>query len=84
MAAFSVRQMRQIEPPPVVRKPEERRDELENLRRLAAEPMAPAISRVVIAGIVRAVETALITITGLAPTSSTSCATSARSPAISR
>jgi len=65
MAAFSARQLRQIHSPPP-RKPESQDDELERLRRVAAEPAAPAVSRVVIAGVVRAIETALIVVTGAA------------------
>jgi Undecaprenyl-phosphate glucose phosphotransferase len=64
MAAFSARQLRQVPSPP--RKPEAPGDEIERLRRAAAEPAAPAVSRVVIAGIVRAIETALIVATGAA------------------
>ncbi|THD43105.1 MAG: undecaprenyl-phosphate glucose phosphotransferase [Bradyrhizobium sp.] len=70
MAAFSARRLRQVEAaPPAPRRAQEPsppRDELENLRRLAAEPAVPAMSRVVIAGIVRTVETSLITISGMA------------------
>jgi Undecaprenyl-phosphate glucose phosphotransferase len=65
MAAFSARQLRQIHSPPP-RRPEAQNDELERLRRTAAEPAAPAVSRVVIAGVVRAIETTLIVATGLA------------------
>jgi len=64
MAQFTARQLRQVDPPP--RKPEPHGDELERLRRVAAEPAAPAVSRVVIAGVVRAIETALIVLTGVA------------------
>ena len=66
MAAFSARQLRQMEPPPAPRRPESHNDELERLRRAAAEPAAPAVSRVVIAGVVRGIETALIVLTGVA------------------
>ncbi|MGA2494701.1 MAG: undecaprenyl-phosphate glucose phosphotransferase [Roseiarcus sp.] len=66
MAAFSARQLRQIQSPPPPRKPDALDDELERLRRVAAEPTAPAVSRVVIAGVVRAIETALIVTTGAA------------------
>jgi Undecaprenyl-phosphate glucose phosphotransferase len=66
MAAFSARQLRQIPSPPPPRQPEAQNDELERLRRTAAEPAAPAVSRVVIAGVVRAIETALIVTTGAA------------------
>ena len=66
MAAFSARQLRQIPSPPPPRKPEAQNDELERLRRVAAEPAAPAVSRVVIAGVVRAIETTLIVATGAA------------------
>jgi len=65
MAAFSARQLRQIHSPPPP-KPEAPGDDIERLRRAAAEPAAPAVSRVVIAGIVRAIETALIVATGAA------------------
>jgi Undecaprenyl-phosphate glucose phosphotransferase len=65
MAAFSARQLRQIHLPPP-RKPEAPDNERERLRRVAAEPTAPAVSRVVIAGVVRAIETALIVVTGVA------------------
>ena len=66
MAAFSARQLRQIYSPPPPRKPEAQSDELERLRRAAAEPAAPAVSRVVIAGVVRAIETARTWLTGAA------------------
>jgi Undecaprenyl-phosphate glucose phosphotransferase len=66
MAAFSARQLRQLETPPAPRRPESHSDELERLKRVAAEPAAPAVSRVVIAGVVRAIETALIVLTGVA------------------
>jgi Undecaprenyl-phosphate glucose phosphotransferase len=66
MAAFSARQLRQIHSPPPPRNPEAQDDEFERLRRVAAEPAAPAVSRVVIAGVVRAIETALIVVTGAA------------------
>ena len=65
MAAFSPRQLRQVDAPPP-RKPEAHNDEFDRLRRAAAEPAAPAVSRVVIAGVVRAIETALIVLTGIA------------------
>jgi Undecaprenyl-phosphate glucose phosphotransferase len=65
MAAFSPRQLRQVDAPPP-RKPEAHNDEFDRLRRAAAEPAAPAVSRVVIAGVVRAIETALIVTTGVA------------------
>ena len=65
MAAFSARQLRQVDAPPP-RRPDPHDDELEKLRRTAAEPTAPAVSRVVIAGVVRAIETALIVLTGVA------------------
>jgi Undecaprenyl-phosphate glucose phosphotransferase len=65
MAAFSPRQLRQLDAPPP-RKPEAHGDELERLRRVVAKPAAPAVSRVVIAGVVRAIETALIVVTGVA------------------
>ncbi len=66
MAAFSARQPRQFEASPAPQMPEPHDDELERLRRVAAEPAAPAVSRVVIAGVVRATETALIVVTGVA------------------
>jgi Undecaprenyl-phosphate glucose phosphotransferase len=66
MAAFSARQLRQMESPPTPRRPESHNDELERLRRAAAEPAAPAVSRVVVAGVVRGIETALIVLTGVA------------------
>ena len=66
MAAFSARQLRKLESPPTPRRPQTQSDELERLRRAAAEPAAPAVSRVVIAGVVRAIETALIVVTGVA------------------
>ena len=66
MAAFSARQLRQVDASPPPQKPEAHDDELERLRRVAAEPAAPAVSRVVIAGVVRAIETALIVVTGVA------------------
>jgi Undecaprenyl-phosphate glucose phosphotransferase len=62
MAAFSARQLRS----PPTRKPEAPGDDIERLRRAAAEPATPGVSRVVIAGIVRAIETALIVATGAA------------------
>jgi Undecaprenyl-phosphate glucose phosphotransferase len=62
MAAFSARQLRS----PPTGKPEAPGDDIERLRRAAAEPAAPGVSRVVIAGIVRAIETALIVATGAA------------------
>jgi Undecaprenyl-phosphate glucose phosphotransferase len=65
MAAFSPRQLRQVDAPPP-RKPEAQDDKLERLRRVVAKPTAPAVSRVVIAGVVRAIETALIVVTGVA------------------
>ena len=43
-----------------------RNDELERLRQAVAEPAAPAVSRVVIAGVVRAIETTLIAASGVA------------------
>jgi len=66
MAAFSARQLRQVDASPSPRTPESPDDELKRLRRVAAEPAAPAVSRVVIAGVVRAIETALIVATGVA------------------
>ena len=66
MAAFSARQLRQVDASPSPQAPESPDEELERLRRVAAEPAAPAVSRVVIAGVVRAVETALIVVTGVA------------------
>ena len=66
MAAFSARQLHQLEASPAPQMPEPHDDELERLRRVAAEPAAPAVSRVVIAGVVRAIETALIVLTGVA------------------
>src|SRR5271170_3009787 len=66
MSAHSVNRLRQVEAPPLAPKPDERSGENETLRRLAAEPTAPGISRVVIAGVVRTIETALIAITGMA------------------
>ena len=66
MAAFSARQLRKLESPPTPRRPQTQSDELERLRRAAAEPAAPAVSRVVIAGVVRGIETALIVLTGVA------------------
>ncbi|MBV8471845.1 MAG: undecaprenyl-phosphate glucose phosphotransferase [Hyphomicrobiales bacterium] len=42
------------------------RGNIEALRRLAAEPVPPAISRVVVAGVVRAIECGLIVVTGVA------------------
>jgi Undecaprenyl-phosphate glucose phosphotransferase len=53
-----------MNPPP--RKPERHDDEFDRLKRVAAEPVAPAVSRVVIAGVVRAIETTLIILTGVA------------------
>jgi Undecaprenyl-phosphate glucose phosphotransferase len=64
MAAFPARQLRQLEASPAPQAPEPNDDELERLRRVAAEPAAAAVSRVVIAGVVRAIETALIVLTG--------------------
>jgi len=64
MAAFHARQLRQLEASPAPQAPEPNDDELERLRRVAAEPAAAAVSRVVIAGVVRAIETALIVLTG--------------------
>ncbi|MGA2486021.1 MAG: undecaprenyl-phosphate glucose phosphotransferase [Roseiarcus sp.] len=66
MAAFSARQLRQVDASPSPQAPESPDEELERLRRAAAEPAAPAVSRVVIAGVVRAIETALIVVTGVA------------------
>ena len=67
MAAFSARQLRRLDaPPPPPRGPDSQDDELQRLRRAAAEPAAPAVSRVVIAGVVRTIETALIVLTGVA------------------
>jgi Undecaprenyl-phosphate glucose phosphotransferase len=66
MAAFSVRQIRKAEESPVAGKPVTQSAELERLRRAAAEPAAPAVSRVVIAGVVRAIEAAVIVLTGVA------------------
>jgi Undecaprenyl-phosphate glucose phosphotransferase len=66
MAAFSARQLRKLESPPTPRRPQTQSDELERLRRAAAEPAAPAVSQVVIAGVVRGIETALIVLTGVA------------------
>jgi Undecaprenyl-phosphate glucose phosphotransferase len=67
MPAFPARQLRRPEPPPGKPRPEPQGDDqLERLKRVAAEPAAPAVSRVVIAGIVRAIETALIALTGAA------------------
>ncbi len=70
MAAFSARRLRELEATPVAQTPEPGRESgreaLDRLRRLAAEPTAPALSRVVVAGVVRAIETATITISGLA------------------
>ena len=66
MAAFSARQLRQVDASPSPQAPESPDEELERLRRVAAEPAAPAVSRVVIAGVVRAIETALIVVTGVA------------------
>ena len=65
MAAFSARQLRQIQSPPP-RRPEAPDDEREQLRKLAAAPAAPAVSQVVIAGVVRAIETTLIVAVGVA------------------
>jgi len=42
------------------------RDAADALRKLAAEPASPAYSRVVVAGVARAIESALIALTGLA------------------
>jgi len=64
MAAYSARQLHQMNSPP--RKPQRHDDEFDRLKRVAAEPVAPAVSRVVIAGVVRAIETALIILTGVA------------------
>jgi Undecaprenyl-phosphate glucose phosphotransferase len=66
MSAYSVNRLRQVEAPPGAPKSDERSGNSETLRRLAAEPTVPGMSRVVIAGVVRAIETALITITGMA------------------
>jgi Undecaprenyl-phosphate glucose phosphotransferase len=66
MAAFSARKLRPVEAPAAPPGPSKHGDELDRLRRLAAEPAAPAVSRVVIAGVVRAIETALIVLTGVA------------------
>jgi Undecaprenyl-phosphate glucose phosphotransferase len=66
MAAFSARKLRPVEAPAAPPGLSKHGDELDRLRRLAAEPAAPAVSRVVIAGVVRAVETALIVLTGVA------------------
>ncbi len=66
MAAFSARDMQKVAAP--VRGPERQAspDNAAVLRKLAAEPASPAYSRVVIAGVVRANECALIVLTGLA------------------
>ncbi len=66
MPAFPARQLRPFEPPPDPPNSAPRANELERLKQLAAEPAAPAVSRVVIAGIVRAIETALIVLSGVA------------------
>jgi len=66
MSALSARQLRSLEPPQEDRNLPIRENELERLRQAAAEPAAPAVSRVVIAGVVRAIEAALIVLTGLA------------------
>jgi Undecaprenyl-phosphate glucose phosphotransferase len=66
MAAFSARQLRKVEGPPVAGGPKAQSAELERLRRAAAEPAAPAVSRIVIAGVVRAIEAAMIVVTGVA------------------
>ena len=64
--AFSARDMRKValparEPPAAAS-----RGNVEALRRLAAEPVAAAFSRVVIAGVVRTIECVLIALTGIA------------------
>jgi Undecaprenyl-phosphate glucose phosphotransferase len=66
MAAFSARDMQKVAPP--VRDPERSasRANAAVLRKLAAEATSPAYSRVVLAGVVRAVECALIVLSGLA------------------
>ena len=66
MAAFSARQHHQADASLPPQRPDSHDDELARLRRVAAEPAAPAVSRVVIAGVVRAIETALIVLTGVA------------------
>ena len=66
MAAFSARQLRQLDAPPPARRPAPPNDELERLRQVVAEPAAPAVSRVVIAGVVRAIEATLIAVSGVA------------------
>ncbi len=66
MAAFSARDMQKVAVP--ARSPERpaSRANADVLRRLAAEPASAAYSRVVVAGVVRAIESALIVLTGLA------------------
>ncbi len=66
MAAFSARDRQKVAA--AVRGPERHAspDNAAALRKLAAEPASPAYSRVVIAGVARAIECALIVLTGLA------------------
>ncbi len=64
MAALSARDMQKIAAP--VRDRDRSASHADALRKLVAEPAIPTYSRVVVAGIVRAIECALIVVMGLA------------------
>ncbi len=66
MAAFSARDMQKVVAPVHERDRTASRANADALRRLAAEPASPAYSRVVVAGVARAIECTLIVVTGMA------------------
>ncbi len=63
--AFSARDMQKVVSQSRERARTISRGNVEALRRIAAEPVAPALSRVVVAGVVRAIECGLIVLTGM-------------------
>ncbi len=64
MAAYSARDMRKVATP--VRTPTRASASTEALRKIASEPISPAYSRIVIAGVARTIECASIVLTGMA------------------
>ena len=63
--AYSARDMQKVTSPSHERPRTISRGNVETLRRIAAEPVPPAFSRVVVAGVVRAIECGLIVMTGM-------------------